>query len=180
MIYVLLAEGFEEVEALAPVDILRRGKIEVKTAGVGGENVYGAHNICVKADMKIEDIDLSTVEGIVLPGGMPGTTNLQKDPDVNKLIDHCNKNGLLISAICAAPMILGELGLLDGKVATCYPGFESHLKGATIGGNPVEKAENIITGKGPGAAFEFGGAILDYLTETGKGEEILSQMQYRI
>lgn len=180
MIYVLLAEGFEEIEALAPVDILRRGKVDVKTAGVGGVDVWGAHNICVKADMRIEDIDMGSVEGIVLHGGMPGTLNLQKDETVNKLIKHCSEKGLLIAAICAAPMILGELGLLEGKAATCYPGFEGHLKGAILGENPVEKTENFITGKGPGASFEFGRTIYDYLTGTDKGEEILSQMQYRI
>ena len=178
MIYVLLAEGFEEVEALAPVDILRRADIDVKTAGVGGDMVCGAHNIYVKADMKIEDIDVTTVDGIVLPGGMPGTLNLQKDDTVNKLIKHCNDKGLLICAICAAPMILGELGLLDGKTATCYPGFEEHLKGAILGKNPVEVADKFITGKGPGASFEFGKAIVNYIKEDGVGETILSQMQY--
>ncbi len=180
MIYVLLAEGFEEVEALAPVDILRRGNIEVKTAGIGEDMVCGAHNIWVKADMKIEDIDVTTVDGIVLPGGMPGTLNLQKDDTVNKLIKHCNDKDLLICAICAAPMILGELGLLDGKTATCYPGFEEHLKGATLGENPVEVAGNFITGKGPGASFEFGKAIVNYIKGNGIGENILSQMQYKI
>lgn len=180
MIYVLLAEGFEEVEALAPVDILRRGNIDVKTAGIGGDNVCGAHNIYVKADMKIEDIDVATVDGIVLPGGMPGTLNLQKDATVNKLIKHCNDNKLLICAICAAPMILGELGLLEEKNATCYPGFEEHLKGATLGENSVEVADNFITGKGPGASFEFGKAIVNYIKGEGVGENILSQMQYKI
>ncbi len=180
MIYVLLAEGFEEVEALAPVDILRRGNIEVKTAGVGGDMVRGAHDIWVKADMKIEDVDLSTVDGIVLPGGMPGTLNLQKDDTVNKLINHCSEKGLLICAICAAPMILGELGLLEGKTATCYPGFEEHLKGAVLGKNPVEVSGNFITGKGPGASFEFGKAIVNYINGDGVGENILSQMQYEI
>ena len=178
MIYVLLAEGFEEIEALAPVDILRRADIDVKTAGVGGDMVCGAHNIYVKADMKIEDIDVTTVDGIVLPGGMPGTLNLQKDDTVNKLIKHCNDKGLLICAICAAPMILGELGLLDGKTATCYPGFEEHLKGAILGKNPVEVADKFITGKGPGASFEFGKAIVNYIKGNGIGENILSQMQY--
>lgn len=178
MIYVLLAEGFEEVEAIAPVDILRRAGIEVKTAGVGGEYVYGAHNIQIKADMKIEDIDISSAQGIVLPGGMPGTLNLQKDATVNKLIEHCHNNNLLICAICAAPMILGELGLLNGKKATCYPGFEEHLKGAVLGENPVEVSDNFITGKGPGASFEFGCAIVNYIKGDGVGEKILSQMQY--
>ncbi len=178
MIYVLLAEGFEEVEALAPVDILRRADIDVKTAGIGGDSVCGAHNIWIKADMKIEDIAMSTVEGIVLPGGMPGTLNLQNDATVNKLIKHCSDKGLLICAICAAPMILGEYGLLEGKTATCYPGFEEYLKGAILGENPVEVTDNFITGKGPGASFEFGKAIVNYIKGDGSGERILSQMQY--
>lgn len=179
MVYILLADGFEEVEALAPLDIMRRCGIDVKTAGVLNTEITGSHNITIMADMNIEDIDISTVEGIVLPGGLPGTTNLQKNDTVNKLIEYCDKNGLMMAAICAAPMILGELNLIDGHDAVCFPGFEKHLKGADIVDAFVVTSGNIITAKGAGASLEFGEAIVDYLTGTdGKGEEILNQMQY--
>lgn len=181
MIYVLLADGFEEVEAIAPIDVMRRNNIEVKTAGVGGKQICGSHSVTVTADMKIEDIDFANVEGIILPGGMPGTLNLQKDENVNKLIEHCRENELLIAAICAAPMILGELGILEGKDAVCFPGFEEHLKGADICDCPVAVCDNVITAKGAGAALEFGAAIVDYFSgEDGAGAKTLDTMQYPI
>ncbi len=181
MIYVLLAEGFEEVEAIAPVDIMRRNGLDVALAGVEGEDICGAHSIKISTEIKAEDIKLEDVEGIILPGGMPGTLNLQKNETVNKLIEYCKENELLIASICAAPMILGELGLLNGREAVCYPGFEKHLKGADICDCPVVVSENIITAKGAGAAFEFGAAIVDYFSgESGVGDEILSQMQYTV
>lgn len=179
MIYVLLADGFEEVEAIAPIDVMRRNDIAVATAGVGGNEICGAHGISVKTDMLIEDIDAADVEGIILPGGMPGTTNLQKDEYVNALIKYCDENELLIAAICAAPMILGELGLLKGKEAVCFPGFEENLRGADVCDCAVAVCDNIITAKGAGAALEFGAAIVDYFSgEAGAGEAILSTMQY--
>ncbi len=179
MIYVLLADGFEEVEAIAPIDVMRRNGLPLKTVGVGGCEICGAHSITVKADMRIEDIDIETVDGIILPGGMPGTTNLQKNETVGKLIAYCNDNGLLIAAICAAPMILGQLGLLKGREAVCFPGFEEHLLGADICDVPVAVCDHIITAKGAGAALEFGSAIVDYFSgEDGIGLGILEQMQY--
>lgn len=181
MIYVLLAEGFEEVEALAPVDIMKRAEIEVKTAGVGGREVCGAHGIGVISDMAAKDIELSDVEGIILPGGMPGTLNLQNDEYVNKLIDYCAENELLIAAICAAPMILGEKGLLSEKEAVCFPGFEDKLDGAELCDSSVVVCENVITAKGVGAALEFGAAIVDYFSgQAGVGTEILKNMQYSV
>lgn len=181
MIYVLLAKGFEEVEALAPVDVMKRGGLEVKTVGVGGREVFGAHGIGVISDMLIEDIKPSGVEGIILPGGMPGTLNLQNDEYVNNLIDYCAENELLIAAICAAPMILGEKGLLKNKEAVCFPGFEDKLNGAELCDSSVVVCENIITAKGAGAALEFGSAIVDYFSgQAGVGTEILKNMQYPI
>ncbi len=179
MIYVLLAEGFEEVEAIAPIDIMRRAGLDVALAGVGGKEICGAHSIKISTDINAEDINPEDVEGIILPGGMPGTLNLQKDEKVNKLINYCAENELLIASICAAPMILGELGLLNGREAVCYPGFEKHLHGADVCDCSVVVCDNIITAKGAGAALEFGSAIVDYFSgESGTGDEILSQMQY--
>ena len=179
MVYVLLAEGFEEIEALTPVDVLRRANIDVMTAGVGGEVVCGAHGIPVVCDTTVEQIPYDSINGIVLPGGMPGTTNLQEDEKVGEMIDFCMDNDRMIAAICAAPMILGELGLLSGRAAVCFPGFESNLHGADISDAAVAASDNIITSRGAGTALEFAAAIVDYLTgEYGAGEGIVLNMQY--
>ena len=179
MVYILLANGFEEVEAFAPLDVLRRLNIDVKTAGVGGTEICGAHGIKVTCDVAAEGIALSDVGGVILPGGMPGTKNLQADTKVNEITDYCFEKGLLVSAICAAPMILGQKGILKGCEATCFPGFEQYLEGAEVTGKSVAVNGNIITGKGAGAALEFGAAIADFLLgKCGAGKEILKQMQY--
>ena len=177
MIYIFLADGFEEVEALAPLDILRRAEIPVVTVGVNAEDITGAHNISVKADISVDDVKTEEIDGVILPGGMPGTLNLQKNVKVMEYVKYAYDNNKLLGAICAAPMILGELGYLSGIEAICFPGFEEHLKGATISQKGVVCEENIITAKGAGVALEFGGAIVNYF-ENGKGDEILAQMQY--
>ena len=157
MVYVLLAEGFEEIEALAPVDLLRRAGLTVVTVSVGKENtVTGAHGISVATDAHITDIeDCSEAELLLLPGGMPGTTNLNASSDVHRLIDSAVAGGKRIAAICAAPMILGGRGILEGKCATCYPGFEDYLKGSTEIGGRVVTDGLITTAKGAGVAVEF-------------------------
>ena len=124
MVYMFLADGFEEVEAMAPLDLLRRGGIEVKTVGVTGEYVTGSHNITIKADILPEAVEYEKLDCVILPGGLPGTTNLEKDDRVQAAIDFANEKKKLICAICAAPSILGNKGLLKGEKATCYPGFE--------------------------------------------------------
>ncbi len=177
MIYLLLADGFEETEMIAPLDILRRAGIPVQTVGVTGKTVTGAHGIPMTADILPEEVDKASAEGVVLPGGMPGTTNLQASAFVIDLVKTCAKENKLVAAICAAPMILGELGLLSGRKATCFPGFEVHLTGATVTSAPVTVAENIITGKGAGAALDFGAALVSFCLGSGEGEKILAQMQ---
>lgn len=177
MIYILLATGFEETEMIAPLDMLRRAGVPVQTVGITGKVVVGAHEIPVTADILPQEVDLSAMDGVILPGGMPGTTNLQASPFVINLVKTCFDEGKLVAAICAAPMILGELGLLDGKNATCFPGFEESLKGATVLSNPAVTHGNVITGRGAGAALDFGAALVDYLTEPGKGANLLAQMQ---
>jgi len=179
MIYVLLADGFEEIEAIAPIDVMRRGGLNVATAGVGKKEVTGSHSITITADTLVDEINMEDVEGIILPGGMPGTLNLQKNEKVIELVRYCFENEILLAAICAAPMILGELGILDGKEAVCFPGFEEHLKGAEYCDCSVVVFDNVITAKGAGAALELGSAIVDYFSgDNGKGDEILTQMQY--
>lgn len=172
MVYVFLADGFEEVEALAPVDILRRGGVEVTTVGVGKKSVTGRSDITVTADIDTDSFDLKDVEGVVLPGGMPGTLNLEESTVVNKALEYAYENNLLIGAICAAPSILGHKGYLKDKSATCYPGFEDSFDGGKCTGEAVCECSNIITGKGAGVAIEFGLALLKYL----KGEETMKKV----
>ncbi len=155
MIYVYLADGFEEIEALATVDVLRRAHLDAATAGVGARQVTGSHNITVKCDVLAEDAPLDGVSMIVLPGGIPGAANLEKSPAVQKAVKYCSANGIYIAAICAAPSILGHMGLLDGQKFTCFPGFESSAPGGCYTAGRVEVSGRIITGRGAGAAVEF-------------------------
>lgn len=168
MLYAFLAKGFEEVEAIAAIDVIRRAEIEIYTVGIGSKIVSGSHNIPVFCDLdeseaKIDD----SVDGILLPGGMPGTLNLENNETVNKLIDYCVENNKLVCAICAAPSILGHKGILEGKKAVCFPGFESELKGAELSSEFVAVDGNIITAKGMGSAVDFGLNIVEYF----KGKE---------
>ena len=159
MVYIFLADGFEETEALAPLDILRRSGAEALTVGVTGKLVKGAHGIKVEADILTDEVDLTKLEGVVLPGGMPGADNLAASGAVADILEFANKNNLLICAICAAPYILGERGYLNGKKATCYKGFEDKLLGAEYTGAGVERDGNIITARGAGVALSFGFGI---------------------
>lgn len=180
MIYVFLADGFEEIEALSPVDFLRRAGLEVKTVAIKGKNASGSHGITVEADINISEIELSqNVEAIVLPGGMPGSTNLNESPEVQKAIDFAVANKKLVCAICAAPFILGEKGLLEGKKATCYPGFESSLKGAVISKDAVAVDGNFITACGAGVAWEFACEIAKKIVGEEKSLSILRGIQWK-
>ncbi|WP_455528794.1 DJ-1 family glyoxalase III [Huintestinicola sp.] len=172
MIYVFLAQGFEETEAITPIDMLRRCGKEVITVGVTGKTVTGAHNIPVTCNITIDETVTDGLEMIVLPGGMPGTKNLAADKRVNDLIAYANNNGLLIGAICAAPSILGGLGLLNGKKAVCYPGFENALKGADVLTVPAVRDGNIITARGAGAALEFSEELITALFDRKTAEEL--------
>lgn len=164
MYFMFLANGFEETEAIAPLDIIRRAEIEIYTVGVGGKIVSGSHNVSVVADVMDSEIAPDKdCEGIILPGGMPGTLNLEKSKKVQEFIDYCNENGLLIAAICAAPSILGHKNLLDGKKAVCFPGFEEQLGQATVCPEAVMTDGNIITACGAGAALKFGFEIVKYI-----------------
>ena len=169
MIYLFLAEGFEEAEALVTVDILRRAKIQIETVSVKDKEVKGAHGITVKADKTVDEINLNRdFEGVILPGGMPGTLNLMKSKTVKEAIETAEEKGLLIAAICAAPMILGKMCVLKGKKAVCYPGFEEELIGAKTVNTPIATEQNIVTGKGPGAVFEFAFGLCDIITKNTK------------
>ena len=180
MIYLFLAEGFEEIEALTPAGCLRRAGKTVKTVGIGGSVITGAHGIAVQTDLTEADVLLDdALEMIVLPGGMPGTRNLQKNPTVRNAIQFCAEQNRRIAAICAAPSILGEMGVLRGKTATCYPGFEPELTGCNAVAVPVYQDGNIITGRGPGAAMDFGLKLVAVLKGDAAAETLAGQMVYR-
>ncbi len=180
MICVFLANGFEEIEALTPVDILRRAGFEVRTVAVGNDNaVVGAHGITVVADIKEEELCTICPEAIVLPGGMPGAANLDNSRVVAMSVHQSMKHGGLVCAICAAPMVIGNLGYLNGKRATCFPGFEQYLEGADVCDEKVVRDGNIITAKGMGCANEFALAIVEALSGKEKADEIAKSIFYK-
>jgi 4-methyl-5(b-hydroxyethyl)-thiazole monophosphate biosynthesis len=178
MVYVMLADGFEEIEALTVVDVLRRANINVSTVSVSDSNtVTGAHNIPVIADMLVKDADLVNADMVVLPGGMPGTTNLYKNAILENAISERVRQKKWIAAICAAPMILGKRGYLKGMEAICYPGFEKDLDGAVIKDCKTVISGNFITSKGPGTALDFSLAIVSTLIDEKTAETIKLGMQ---
>lgn len=178
MIYVFLANGFEETEALATVDVLRRAKLPVTTVGIGGSQITGSHNITVTADVEDKDLTLDdSLQAVVLPGGMPGTLNLEASDTVQCAIDFAKNNDKFLCAICAAPSILGHLGLLDGKKATCFPGFETNTDKVTYTGEPAVADGRVITGKGAGCAVDFGLKIVEALLSDAAANDVRSSMQ---
>ena len=178
MLYMFFADGFEEVEAVATLDVIRRAGIEIQSVGIGSEIIQGSHNMKFICDKTDSEISVSNnLKGIILPGGMPGTTNLMVNSVVNEFIDYCNENNLLICAICAAPMILGKKGLLNGKEAICFPGFENELIGAYVSDKFVCRDGNIITAKGMGSAINFGLEIVSALTDSITAEKLKNTLQ---
>ncbi len=177
MIYLFFATGTEELEALGTADIIRRAGLDLQIVSVTGERtVTGAHGIRVETDALIEDIDFFEADMLVLPGGLPGATNLAAHALLNeRMRDHIIL-GRPLAAICATPLVPGRLGLLNGKRATCYPGFEQELKGATCTGTLVEVDGQFITGKGPAAVFEFGYAIVERLKDRATADALRQGM----
>ncbi|HEZ7987316.1 MAG TPA: DJ-1/PfpI family protein [Ruminococcus sp.] len=180
MIYVFLADGFEETEAVAPIDILRRGGKKVITVGVGDNIVTSSHGITVVADCIAQEAPLTDeLEMIILPGGMPGTLNLEKSEYVQAAIDFCVKNNKYIGAICAAPSILGHKGLLKNRNAVCYEGFETQLEGANVGISPVAADGIFITSRGAGTAVDFGLKLVEAVASKAESDRIRSSIMYR-
>lgn len=180
MIYVFLAQGFEETEAVAPIDILRRCEKEVVTVGIGDNIIKGSHGITVVTDTEDKLIELNNeLEMIVLPGGMPGTLNLEKSEVVQTAIEYCIANGKYIGAICAAPSILGHKGLLKGKKAVCYTGFEAQLEGAELVDEPAVQDGKIITARGAGAAVDFGLKLVEALISKEGSEKMGETLLWR-
>ena len=179
MVYILLAEGFEEVEALTPVDLLRRAGIETKLVGVTGKTVCGARGISVVTDLGMDEIDLSSADMLVLPGGMPGTTNLYADNRVTDAVRTMADADKYVAAICAAPsIILGGMGLLEGRKATCYPGMEDGMKGAEAVKTTCVTDGKFITSCGVGGALDFACALITALAGREKADEIASSVVY--
>ena len=170
---VFLANGFEEMEALGTVDILRRGGIEVTTVSITTDPVViGAHNVPVTADTTLNNALLNDADALILPGGMPGASNLNDSEAVKEALLGQYREGRIVAAICAAPMVLGGLGLLKGRKATCYPGFEKYLEGAEVTGGRVERDGHIITGRGPGTASDFALELVEVLEGKDKAEDV--------
>ena len=178
MVYVLLAEGFEEVEALTPVDLLRRAGVETRLVGVTGATVCGARGINVVTDLSMDEVDLAKADMLVLPGGMPGTVHLGEDDTVSQVIREFAKEGKLVAAICAAPSVLGQAGILNGKKAACHPGFEEKLTGAEVFFSPVVCDGNVITSRGMGTAVPFGLAVARYFTDDATIEHVKAGLVY--
>lgn len=173
-VLLFLADGFEEIEALATVDVLRRAGVQVTTVSINPtEIVTGAHSIPVVADVLFADCTLAEADMLILPGGMPGAANLDAHEGLRAAISAHAEAGKWLASICAAPMVYGHMGLLNGKKATCYPGYEGELAGVTYTATPVEKDGNIITGKGPAVVLPFAYALAEVLV----GEEVVAQVK---
>jgi 4-methyl-5(b-hydroxyethyl)-thiazole monophosphate biosynthesis len=174
MVYLHLAKGFEEIEAVTVADILRRGGVPIQTVSMEQQlEVTGGHNITVKADLIFEEADYDSCEMMIFPGGMPGTTNLLNHRELMETMVHFAYSERPVAAICAAPMLFGKTGLVAGKRATIFPGMEDELAGATLSSDRVVIDGNIITSKGPGTAMEFALALVGML----KGEEIQEKLK---
>ena len=182
MVYLFLANGFEETEAIAPVDVLRRSGVDILTVAVGDSSdcvVEGAHGIRVKADIPISEINYSDIDAVILPGGMPGTKNLDASAEVRQAVKYCYDNDKLVCAICAAPSVLGHMGLLAGKKATRFPGRARELHRSVFTGASVTADGNIITADGPGSALSFAREIAARFVGEDAARRVTDSMQCR-
>ena len=177
MIYMLLTDGFEDIEALETLDILRRAGLDVKTVGISSKTVISSHNVTVMSDLAFEDTDFSNMNMLILPGG-PGHTAFSESDKVLSLINSANKRGLYIAAICASPSVIGKMGLLRGRHFTCFPGFEDMVEGGIYSPEKVVSDGKFITAKGAGAASDFGFEIVTLFKGKRAADELKNQMQY--
>ena len=176
-IAVFLANGFEEIEAISIIDVLRRASFDVTTVSINSSaQVTGSHNITILTDNIFESMEFDSFDMLVLPGGMPGAKNLNEHDGLKKLILQFNESEKYLGAICAAPMVFGQLGILKNKNATCFPGFENYLNDAKVTGASKEVAGNIVTGKGAGVAIEFALQIVEILKDKKSAEELAKRM----
>ena len=176
MVYMLLGTGFEETEAVTPIDLLRRAGVSVATVGIGGKVITGSHGIPVTADMELGQMDLTRLDMIVLPGGMKGVASIKGCPEALEAVRFAWENGRFVAAICAAPTILAMLGITDGRRATCYPGMEPEMCGAVMQNAGVVRDGNFITGRAAGSAFAFGLALVEALCGAETAARIAAQV----
>lgn len=177
--YIFVATGSEEIETLIPVDVLRRGGVEVKTVSITGSlDVEMSHGVTIKSDMRFEDASFDDADLLMLPGGLPGSTNLNDHKGVREALLKQYGEGKLVAAICAAPMVFGSLGIVKGRRATCYPGFEKFLDGAEYTHELCTVDGNVVTGEGPAAALPFAYKLLSMLTQEQTAHEVADGMMY--
>ena len=180
MVYMLLGTGFEETEAIAPLDLLRRADIPVLTVGVTGKTVFGSHNIGVTADITLSEMDLTDMDMIVLPGGLGGVASARASKEALAALQFAWENGKFVAAICAGPTVLADLGITDGRKATCYPGCESGMGTAQmISGEAVVTDGKLITGTSAGCAVKFGLALIEALKDKETAQRIAEQIVIR-
>ncbi len=179
MYYMLLGTGFEETEAIAPLDLLRRAGVDAATVGLNGKVVYGSHKIGVEADLEIGQLDLTTLEGIILPGGLGGVASIRASKEAMEAISFAWENGKLTAAICAGPTVLADLGITDGKNATCYPGCEGQMGSAIMVNAPAVTDGNLITGTSAGCAVPFGLALIAAIKGQEEADRIAAQIVIR-
>lgn len=177
-VLIILADGFEEIEAIAPIDLLRRAGLDVLVAGLTKKNISGAHGISLSCEAVVSDIHLQPFDAVVLPGGNPGTSNLLNSDMVLEIVHNNHRENNLTAAICAAPQILDKAGILTGKQFTCYPGVEEKITHGTFVNEPVVIAGNVITGRSAGSSIEFGLAIIATLLGKKVSEEIQSKIVF--
>ena len=180
MVYMLLGTGFEETEAIAPLDLLRRAGVEIATVGVTGKIVYGSHNIGIEADILIDEMDLTNLDMIILPGGLGGVASARASKEAMSALKFAWNNGKFVAAICAGPTVLADLGITDGKHATCYPGCEDGMGSANMIENVAAVQDGkIITGTSAGCAIPFGLKLIEALKGTEVAEKIAKQIVIR-
>lgn len=179
MVYVMLGTGFEEIEALAPVDLMRRAGIEVLTVGINGKIVHGGRGIGVQADITIDQMNLSDLEMIVLPGGLGGVASIRASQQTLDAVTFAWENDCFVAAICAGPTVLADLGIMEGRRATCFPGQVGNMKNAILEEKAFVRDGKIITGASAGCAVEFGLALIDALRGTEASEQIRKQIVIR-
>lgn len=180
MVYMLLGTGFEETEAIAPLDLLRRAGVPVQTVGVNGKTVYGGHGIGVEADILLKEMDLTSLEMIVLPGGMGGVSSVRGSREAMEALRFAWENGKFVAAICAGPTVLGDLGITEGRNITCYPGCEAGCPGANIAADaPCVRDGKLITGTSAGCAVSFGLMLVEALKGSEAAQAVARQIVIR-
>lgn len=179
MVYVLLGTGFEEMEAIAPVDLMRRAGIQVLTVGVTGKTVSGSHGIPVEADITIDEMDLTAMDMIILPGGLGGVASARASKPAMEALSFAWENGRFVAAICAGPTVLAGLGITDSKNTTCYPGCESGMGSATVLTEAVVRDGRLITGASAGCAIPFGLALIEALRDEDAAKTVAEQIVIR-